>query len=127
MGNPDRLVFYAKEMIAELTCLPKTAIDPFLITKLDVSSINFFNFPKILRDQNKFVMRKRGIAGLEYIMSQEKEIITRMARDRIDEAKDDGNRGIGQRQVKDAMAKRNLKIPSMLETYMNIIELLRLR
>ena len=127
MGNSDRLIFYAKEMVAELTLSPKAAIDPFVVSKLDVSTINFFNFPKISKDENKYVMRKRGIAGMEYLMSQEKEIITRMARDIIDEAKDDGNRGIQQQQVKDAMVKRNLKVPSMLETYMNMCELLRLR
>jgi hypothetical protein len=36
MGSSDKLIFYAKEMIGDLTCKPKHVLDPFIIAKLDV-------------------------------------------------------------------------------------------
>ena len=46
MGNSDKLIFYAKEMIGDLTCKPKSNLDPFVVAKLNVQSLNFFNFPE---------------------------------------------------------------------------------
>jgi hypothetical protein len=36
MGNSDKLIFFAKEMLSDLSFKPKHLIDPFLIAKLDV-------------------------------------------------------------------------------------------
>jgi len=36
MGNSEKLIFYAKEMIADLTNKPKHLVDPFLVSKLDI-------------------------------------------------------------------------------------------
>ena len=33
-------------MIADLTHKPKAQVDPFLIAKIDIQSINYFDFPK---------------------------------------------------------------------------------
>ena len=48
------MVFLAKEMIAQLQMTPKHALDPFIISKLDIQSINFFEYPKLKRQDNKF-------------------------------------------------------------------------
>jgi hypothetical protein len=47
MGNSDKQIFYAKEMLADLNFKPKNLLDPFMIAKLDVSTIQYFDFPKI--------------------------------------------------------------------------------
>jgi hypothetical protein len=36
MGSCEKQVFYAKEMISDLTGKPKNNLDPFMIAKLDV-------------------------------------------------------------------------------------------
>lgn len=57
MGSPDKMVFYAKEMIADLTMGPKTTIDPYLIAKLNVNTINFFEFPRMPKESCKYKMQ----------------------------------------------------------------------
>ena len=42
-------------MIANLTRTPKLALNPFLISKLDLNSINFFDFPVMKKEDNKYV------------------------------------------------------------------------
>ena len=37
-------------MIAELTHKPRAHIDPFLIAKIDIKSINYFDFPRNLQE-----------------------------------------------------------------------------
>jgi hypothetical protein len=68
-------------------------------------------------------MRKNGIAGAEYMAIQEKEAITRIAKDRT-------NKGVSEilgGKVGDVLNRRNISVPSMLQTYLNMIELHRLR
>ena len=36
VGSSDKLIFYAKEMVADLTIKPKHTLDPFIVAKLDV-------------------------------------------------------------------------------------------
>ena len=55
MGNPDKLVFYAKEMTSNLTLAPKGTLDPYLVAKLDVNTVNCFDFPRLPKSQSKFV------------------------------------------------------------------------
>lgn len=45
MGNSEKQIFYAKEMISDLTSKPKQMLDPYLVAKLDVRSVHFFEFP----------------------------------------------------------------------------------
>lgn len=42
VGNSDKSIFYAKELVADLSVKPKHTLDPFLIAKLDVQSIKYF-------------------------------------------------------------------------------------
>ena len=123
MGNSEKLIFYAKEMIADLSNKPKHLVDPFLVSKLDIQTINFFEFPKIKYEYNKYTMRKNGIAGAEYMAMSEKEAITRIAKDKT-------NKGVSEilgGKVGDVLNRRNIFVPSLLQTYLNMVELHRLR
>ena len=57
LGNPDKMQFFAKEMISDLTLAPKTVLNPYLIAKLNVSTINFFDFPRLPKAQNKYTLQ----------------------------------------------------------------------
>lgn len=50
------MIFYAKEMLAELTTKPKQSVDPYLIAKLDIETIDKFEFPKVPIDCNKYTL-----------------------------------------------------------------------
>jgi hypothetical protein len=54
MGSCDKQVFYAKEMVSDLTGKPKNNLDPFMMAKLDVQTINGFVFPKLDKSFNKY-------------------------------------------------------------------------
>ena len=54
MGNSDKVIYYAKSMLSELNFTPKERLDPFIIAKLDLSSINYFDFPKLPKEFNKY-------------------------------------------------------------------------
>ena len=54
MGSAEKQIFYAKEIISELTSRPKQMLDPFLVAKIDIQSINFFDFPKLPVTVNKY-------------------------------------------------------------------------
>jgi hypothetical protein len=82
LGNTDKMVFYAKELIGDLSCKAKTSLDPFVIAKLDIETINHFTFPLIPRDQNKYTKRHQGFTGGEYIISQDRLSITEMAKEK---------------------------------------------
>lgn len=57
MGNADKMTFYAKEMISNLTLAPKVVLDPFLIAKMNVNTITNFDFPKMPKNMNKYTMQ----------------------------------------------------------------------
>lgn len=88
MGNSAKLIFYAKEVIGDLSFKPKSALDPFIIAKLDIQTINNFTFPVLPKSINKYTMLKNGIAGSEYILIKEKEMITKSAKDLVKREKD---------------------------------------
>jgi len=54
MGSCEKQVFYAKEMVSDLTGKPKNNLDPFMMAKLDVQTINGFVFPKLDKSFNKY-------------------------------------------------------------------------
>lgn len=75
-------------MIADLSSKPKHLLDPFIIAKLDIQTINNFAFPVVLSSMNKYTLLKNGIAGAEYILLKEKEMITKSAKDFVKKEKD---------------------------------------
>ena len=56
MGNPDNLVFYAKEMTSNLTLAPKSTLDPYLIAKLDVKTVAGYEFARLPKDESKYLL-----------------------------------------------------------------------
>jgi hypothetical protein len=48
-------------MLSDLNFKPKGQLDPFLLSKLDVKTINFFDFPKLPQQMNKYLLRSKGI------------------------------------------------------------------
>lgn len=46
-GNPDKIMFLVKDMMAGFNKTFKKNINPLLIAKLDLNSINHFSFPDI--------------------------------------------------------------------------------
>ena len=117
------MVFYAKEMLAQLTQQPKHLLDPFLIARLDLETIEHFNWPDTDTSLNKYALRKNGVKGAEYMEIMEKEAITRIAKEKI-KAKT-----IPSLLAANAIHSNQRKVntPSMLQTYCNMVELLRLR
>jgi hypothetical protein len=45
-------------MTSELTTRPKQLLDPFIVAKLDLKSVGFFEFPKISTEKNKYKLRQ---------------------------------------------------------------------
>lgn len=69
MGSADKMTFYAKEMLADLTKKPKPLVNPFLICKLDIETIKFFDFAKLKANQNQYTIRsKTGVVGADYLI-----------------------------------------------------------
>ena len=123
------MIFYAKEMIADLTRQPKHLVNPFLIAKLDLETIKFYEFPKIPRESNKYTVRKATQkAGADFLIRAEKEAIAGIARFKAQttdytEVMVDLMHG----KVSDAINRRNITAPTMLRVYCNMMELSRLR
>ena len=57
VGNSDKILFYVKDMVSHLEKTTKPNINPFLIGKLDIESINFFDFPTLTKENNPYVNR----------------------------------------------------------------------
>lgn len=51
MGSADKVVFLIKDTIAYLNKTYKKNLNPFLVSKLDIESINYFKFPDLLKSQ----------------------------------------------------------------------------
>lgn len=127
MGSSDKMIFYAKEMLADLNFKPKHLLDPFLMAKLNLETMNYFNFPKIPQEKNKYVMRNKGIAGLEYLLETEKSAIVGVAKAKVDTGMNQGVEDLLHGNVSDILNIRNITVPSLLKTYSNMMELHRLR
>jgi hypothetical protein len=115
-------------MLADLNVKPKMYLDPFLIAKLDLQTISFFEFPKLPKEINKYTCRKNGIAGLDYLLLCEKNAICGAARNKVEKQKtDQGVDDILNGNVTDSLNVRNVVAPPLLHLYCNMMELHRLR
>ena len=73
IGNPDKVVFYAKEMLSQLTLAPKATLDPYLVSKLNLNSINFFEFPRLAKNQSKYLAQfKDGVKPNDWVITMHK-------------------------------------------------------
>ena len=69
VGSSEKVIFFAKEMIAHLTLTPKSALDPYQICKLDVNTISFFDFPKVRKPDGKYLMqRQQGTTASKWLI-----------------------------------------------------------
>ena len=59
MGSSDKMVFYIKDMVAELSHCKKQSQNPFIVGKLSLATLKGFKFPVGLRaDQNPYIIRQ---------------------------------------------------------------------
>ena len=42
-------------MLAQLTKASKQSMNPYLVAKLNLNSINYFDFPRLEKSQNKYI------------------------------------------------------------------------
>ena len=47
MAAPDKIMFMIKDMVAHLSRTFKKNLNPFYVSKLDLYSVHYFNFPEI--------------------------------------------------------------------------------
>lgn len=58
VGSSDNMIFYMKELVAELAGCKKAALNPFIVSKLDIPSIKLFNYPPDAKSKdNPYKMR----------------------------------------------------------------------
>lgn len=58
VGNSEKMIFLSKEMLANLTVTAKAAIDPYLVCKLDVQTIKWFDFMKLRKEDGKYLLER---------------------------------------------------------------------
>lgn len=109
MGSCDKIIFNTKEMVSQLTKTPVNLLDPFIVCKLDVQSVYHHNFPKMQMNMNKYAMRKQGISGANYIVEQEKIVLTDIAKEKGKDNVDDAFKGfLGDRFKSNVAEGRNI-------------------
>lgn len=84
MGSADKMIFYAKEMLSELGFKPLKTLNPFLVCKLDLPTINCFQFEKIPKELNKYAKEQNGVQGLQYLLELEKKMIFGVQKSKIE-------------------------------------------
>jgi len=135
MGASEKMIFYIKEMVANISSQPPQLLNPFIMAKLDVESVRNFVFPPVFKEVNRFTVRKYGVPGGASIVKDEREALvgTAKATLRLAEKK---------KTVKDVAkdikcnltantghngGERKITPPVLLEVYCNMTELVRLR
>lgn len=79
-------------------------------------------------NMNKYALRKNGVTGANYIVEQEKIILTNVAKEKGKDNVEDAFKGfLGDRFKSNVAEGRNLSAPCLLQTYCNIAELARIR
>lgn len=71
-------------MIADLTTKPKHNLDPFIVAKLDVNSMGFFQFPVVKKNRNKYVLQNVGISLHDGLILQQKETLYQIAKHKVE-------------------------------------------
>ena len=60
-------------MLSNLTMSPKQVLDPYLIAKMNVKTINFFDFPKLPKTQNKYLLQfQDGVKPADWVILMHK-------------------------------------------------------
>ena len=127
MGNSEKMVFLAKEAISTLTLTPKHALDPWLVSKLDVQTINFFDFPKLKKPDNKYTNQfQDGSKAADWVIKSYKQQMVDIAKRKAAASSVNINHILATSQIQ-VTNNRNIEVPSQLEIYCNMMELMRLR
>ena len=63
MGASEKMIFYMKEMCANIAKSPPQLLNPFIMAKLDIDTVKNFSFPQIYKEANRYVERKYGVPG----------------------------------------------------------------
>ena len=81
LGNPEKMAFYAKEMLSSLTLQPKHSLNPYLVAKLDVPTINYFDFPQLPKGQGKYVTQfQDGVKPADWVIKMHKQALVDAAK-----------------------------------------------
>ena len=54
MGDEAKMMFYSKEMVSNLQMGSKTTLDPYIMAKMSVATINYYDFPKLPKSSSKY-------------------------------------------------------------------------
>jgi hypothetical protein len=126
VGSSEKMIFYLKEMVSQLTSTPKYMLDPFVVSKLDINTILHFDFADLTKDNNKYVQRGYNIPGGASIVKSEKEALVGMAKASLGAQKASLNDLVAQTR-NNMNNSRNVDVPALLELYCNMMEFMRLR
>lgn len=128
VGSSDKMLFHIKEMLSELSGPKKTAMNPFIVAKLNVPSIKLFPFPVgIKREQNPYLLRTQDMDLVEG-----KTVNISLAQSRFGD-KEDFQRNVVNGFKHEAMEDRNSSLlpqvqrPSLLQLECNALEVMRVR
>ena len=117
IGNSDKINFYIKDFLIHLEKTPKQNLNPFYIAKLDIDSIQHFEFPQVPANEHPFLrevpyLQENFNAQLKQAQQREKFGI---------------HSNFSKFQSQIVEYQKRIKIPSMLTLYCNSIEVMRLR
>ena len=127
IGNPDKMVFYAKEMLSSLTMAPKQLLNPYLVAKLNVNTVNYYEFPKMPKSQNKYLLQfQDGVKPADWVVLMHKQALVDAGKRKGQDKSINIEHMIATTGLNIA-STRNVDVPSLLQTYCNMVELMRLR
>ena len=58
LGDSEKMIFWSKEFLAQLTLTAKPAHDPYQICKLDIQTLKFFEFMKLKTEDGKYLQQR---------------------------------------------------------------------
>jgi hypothetical protein len=126
LGSSDKMMFFMKEMNQELAKSKKEALNPFVVSKLNIPSIKIYNYPiGLKKDKNPYAQRKEDLdlaegksacIQLAETMAQDQKLFTKNVLSFESSA--------NQRQSTFTL---QVQVPVMLQLSCNSIEVSRLR
>ena len=81
LGNAEKMAFYAKEMLSSLTLQPKHSLNPYVVAKLDVPTVNYFDFPQLPKTQGKYLKQfQDGVKPADWVITMHKQALVDAAK-----------------------------------------------
>ena len=113
MSSPDKLMFLIKDMIAHLSTGFKRTLNPFLVSKMDLTTVTHFQFPEI--------------AKLTMMGSTQSKLDVNFTRNFIETQLQSSAAPQARFFPKLREDDRRVNVPPMLLVFCNLLEVLRLR